>query len=548
MESRGRTVKTVTVVSVGDTPAGVIAELARAHGIVQVVRRCPELSELLAACQSGLAQVAVVAEFGEELTATLIDRLTAVGVIVVAVAASPEESRRLRGAGATTVPEHVTVETLAEMIRVAVEGRRHPGSSGYSVPTAPSDIEAQTTQRYDGGHQPSTTIDGAGVGAKVTNPHGVAPAGAEPGAGDVAETARQTPPEGSAAPNTHGEEPTGQGRMSSRGAAIGTRGGPRSGPRADLATGHGLKARITAGLHLRGRDFRRRHPAPERTFGPADQHSNGTDHRTESGTIVAVWGPTGSPGRTTVAINLAAEQAAAGRKVLLIDADTYGASVAAALGLLDEAASFAQACRAADQGGLGVAHLAKTATQVIFDGGTFSLLTGLTRADRWPELRAAAVERVLAAARELADLVIVDCGFALENDEELSYDTVAPRRNAATLAVLRQSDVVYAVGNSDPIGIPRLIRGLDELGQACPGACVRVVVNKVRRKAVGGSPERSLVQAWERFGPEEGIRHFLPWDPELTDKALLEGRLLRELSVDAPLSLAIRGMSCAADQ
>jgi Mrp family chromosome partitioning ATPase len=537
-------VKTVTVVSVGDTPAGVIEELARAHGIVQLVRRCPEISELLAACQSGLAQVAVVAEFGGELTATLIDRLTAVGVIVVAVAASPEESRRLRGAGATTVPEHVTVETLGEMIRVAVEGRRHPGSSGYSVPTAPPDVEVQTTQRYDGGHQPPATIDGAAAGAKVTNPHGIAPAGAEPGSGDVAETGGQTPREDTAAPNTFAEEPSGQGRMPTRGASIGTRGGPRPEPRADPATGQGLRARLTAGLHLRGRDFRRRHPAMETAFGPTDQNSNGT----ESGTIVAVWGPTGSPGRTTVAINLAAEQAAAGRKVLLIDADTYGASVAAALGLLDEAASFAQACRAADQGGLGVAHLAKTATQVIFDGGTFSLLTGLTRADRWPELRAAAVERVLAAARELADLVIVDCGFGLENDEELSYDTVAPRRNAATLAVLRHSDVVYAVGNSDPIGIPRLIRGLDELGQACPGACVRVVVNKVRRKAVGGSPERSLVQAWERFGPEQGIRHFLPWDPELTDKALLEGRLLRELSVDAPLSLAIRGMSCAADQ
>lgn len=532
--------KTVTVVSVGDTPAGVIEELSRAHESVQLVRRCPELTELLAACQSGLAQVAVVAEFGEELTATLVDRLTAVGVIVVAVAASPEESRRLRDAGATTVPEHVTVEALGDMIRVAVEGRRHPSSSGYSVPTVPPDVEVPTDQRYDGGQQPPVTVGGAVAGAKVTNPHGVAPAGAEPLSAAVAETAGHTPRDDGAAPIPFGEEPIGQGRMPTRGVSIGTRGRPRSA----RASGSGLRSRLTAVLHLRGREFWRRHPATKTAFGPADQYSNGT----ESGTIVAVWGPTGSPGRTTVAINLAAEQAAAGRKVLLIDADTYGASVAAALGLLDEAASFAQACRAADQGGLGVAHLAKTATQVIFDGGTFSLLTGLTRADRWPELRAAAVERVLAAARELADLVIVDCGFGLENDEELSYDTVAPRRNAATLAVLRQSDVVYAVGNSDPIGIPRLIRGLDELGQACPGACVRVVVNKVRRKAVGGSPERSLVQAWERFGPEEGIRHFLPWDPELTDKALLEGRLLRELSVDAPLSLAIRGMSCAADQ
>ncbi|WP_449374714.1 AAA family ATPase [Arthrobacter psychrolactophilus] len=302
------------------------------------------------------------------------------------------------------------------------------------------------------------------------------------------------------------------------------------------------------GWRLRVKNSRRHdqeQPVPVNGAGPGQQSGR---HPGDSGSIVAVWGPTGSPGRTTVAINLAAEQAVKGHKVLLIDADSYGASVAAALGLLDEAASFAQACRVADQGGMSAGELTKTVTQVVFEGGSFSLLTGLTRADRWPELRAAAVERVLDAARKIAEVVIVDCGFALENDEELSYDTVAPRRNAATLAVLGRADLVYAVGNSDPIGIPRLIRGLDELGQACPGSSIKVVVNKVRRKAVGGAPEKSLVHAWERFGPDYDIAHFLPWAPDLTDKALLEGRLLRELSPDAPLSIAIRGMSCAADQ
>ncbi|MDD0858839.1 hypothetical protein NHF46_15995 [Arthrobacter alpinus] len=50
-----------------------------------------------------------------------------------------------------------------------------------------------------------------------------------------------------------------------------------------------------------------------------------------------------------MAINLAAEHAAAGMSVMVIDADSYGASIAAALGLLEESASFAQACRVADQ-------------------------------------------------------------------------------------------------------------------------------------------------------------------------------------------------------
>jgi Mrp family chromosome partitioning ATPase len=44
--------------------------------------------------------------------------------------------------------------------------------------------------------------------------------------------------------------------------------------------------------------------------------------------LAAVWGPKGGPGRTTVAVNLAFEAAAASGEVLLVDADTYGGAVA----------------------------------------------------------------------------------------------------------------------------------------------------------------------------------------------------------------------------
>ncbi|MDQ1685164.1 MAG: hypothetical protein QOC82_1901, partial [Frankiaceae bacterium] len=44
----------------------------------------------------------------------------------------------------------------------------------------------------------------------------------------------------------------------------------------------------------------------------------------EVGRLIAVWGPTGAPGRTTVAVGLAAELAAAGEQAVLVDADVYG--------------------------------------------------------------------------------------------------------------------------------------------------------------------------------------------------------------------------------
>ena len=45
-------------------------------------------------------------------------------------------------------------------------------------------------------------------------------------------------------------------------------------------------------------------------------------------TLLAVWGPKGAPGRTTVAVNLAFEAAPMVGEVLLVDADTYGGTVA----------------------------------------------------------------------------------------------------------------------------------------------------------------------------------------------------------------------------
>ncbi|HET6826792.1 MAG TPA: regulator, partial [Amnibacterium sp.] len=81
------------------------------------------------------------------------------------------------------------------------------------------------------------------------------------------------------------------------------------------------------------------------------------------GRITAVWGPIGAPGRTTTAIALAAELAATGLRVALVDADTVGAAVAPALGLFDEAPGLAAACRLAAAGALTSGELDRVAQQ-----------------------------------------------------------------------------------------------------------------------------------------------------------------------------------------
>lgn len=260
----------------------------------------------------------------------------------------------------------------------------------------------------------------------------------------------------------------------------------------------------------------------------------------------AVWGPAGAPGRTTVAVNLAAEAAAAGARVLLIDADTYGGSIAVHLGLLDEAAGTAQGCRLADQGMLDAEALQRIAAEVVLGRtGRLLVLTGIPRAGRWTEVRPAALSALLARARSMVDEVVVDVGFSLEADEEASFDVMAPRRNGATLRVLELADRIIAVGAADSVGVPRLVRGLEDLAEAVPTASPLVVLNKVRAAAVGRSPEAQLRRTWERFAPGS-IHAFLPWDPAAADAALLAGSTLLEAAPGSQLRSAVASLAGAA--
>ena len=260
-----------------------------------------------------------------------------------------------------------------------------------------------------------------------------------------------------------------------------------------------------------------------------------------TGRLLAVWGPTGAPGRTTVAVTLASELAALGSPTMLVDADVYGGVVAQVLGLLDEAPGLAAACRLANNGALDLPSLADLARTVT---PTLRVLSGIARADRWPELRPAALEAVLELCRSLAATTVVDCGFALEQDEELAYDTAAPRRNGATLTVLETADTVYAVGSADPVGLQRLVRGLAELKEAVPGVQPVVVVNRLRRSAIPGDAEQEVRGALARYAGVSDVV-VVPADVEGLDRALAVGRTLAEASPTSPARLAVAALAAS---
>jgi MinD-like ATPase involved in chromosome partitioning or flagellar assembly len=257
-----------------------------------------------------------------------------------------------------------------------------------------------------------------------------------------------------------------------------------------------------------------------------------------AGRVVAVWGAAGAPGRTTLAISVAAELSSRGYSVALCDADPYSASIAPTLGILDEAPGFAAACRLAGSDSLTQGELERVGSRYGSAATGFWVLTGISTPSRWPELSARRVEVTLAECKRWVDFTVVDTGFSLEGDEEISSDLVAPRRNAATIASVGVADHVLAIGAADPVGLSRFLRGYSDLIELAGTERVTVVMNKLRASAIGLNPVGQVQQTLARFG---GIRDaaFIPCDYAAMDHSLLEGRTLREVAPKSALRLAI---------
>jgi MinD-like ATPase involved in chromosome partitioning or flagellar assembly len=258
---------------------------------------------------------------------------------------------------------------------------------------------------------------------------------------------------------------------------------------------------------------------------------------TPVGRLIAVWGPAGAPGRSTVALGLASELAQRRVPTLLIDADVYGGAIAQMLAVLDEVSGLLAAARLANTGSLDLAGLHGQIREV---NSHLRVLTGLPRADRWPQLRPAALSQVLHVARQMAPTVIVDCGFCLEQDEELSFDTAAPRRNGATLLILEQADQIVTVGAADPLGLSRLARGVLDLREVVPAGDVAIAINRVRSGL--GWTHDEIGETVHRF---TGLwpAGYLPEDRSAVDKIWLGGHSLVEAAPDSSLRRAMTDLA-----
>ena len=252
-----------------------------------------------------------------------------------------------------------------------------------------------------------------------------------------------------------------------------------------------------------------------------------------AGRVVAVWGPGGAPGRTTVALGIAGELARRGADPLLLDADPWGGVVGQHLGVLDEVSGLLACARLHPAGELPGRFIG---LQRRVAG--LRVVTGLPRPDRWNEVRDGTVETLVELGRRQGD-VVVDTGFCLEQDPAADYAGRAGR-NAMTLEAIEAADELVVVGAADPVGLSRLARALVELHEHTGGRPVQVVVNRMRPSL--GWSEADVAAMVGGFATVAGL-HVLADDRAAVDRALVAGRTLVE-GGESPLT---RGLARLVD-
>ena len=257
------------------------------------------------------------------------------------------------------------------------------------------------------------------------------------------------------------------------------------------------------------------------------------------GQVITVFSAFGSVGRSTIALNVACELALAGRKVLLIDADTYAPGLATLLNLTEHPAGLAAACRLAAQDRLTVDEIDRLSQPIEFSKTRFYLMTGLSAAQRWPEVSFDRLARLIEVARSSYDFVVLDAASAI--DQTVGNVVSGALRDQAAIAALEASNQVLNIATADPVAIQRHIMAIEQLAELQLSAEVITVINRLRASVIGSNPRQQISDTLLRFANIE-VSSFIPDDPVATDRAIRESTPLALSSRKSPARQAIAAL------
>ena len=274
--------------------------------------------------------------------------------------------------------------------------------------------------------------------------------------------------------------------------------------------------------------------------GPIQQtFSQFAETSPQPGQVITVFSAFGSVGRSSIALNVTCELALAGRKVLLIDADTYAPGLATLLNLTEHPAGLAAACRLAAQDRLTVDEIDRLSQPIEFSKTKFHLMTGLSAAQRWPEVSFDRLSRLIELARSSFEFVVIDIASVI--DQSVGNVVSGALRDQAALAALEASNQVLHIATADPVAIQRHIMAFEQLAELQLSAEVHTLVNRLRASVIGSNPRQQISDTLLRFANIE-VSSFIPDDPVATDRAIRESTPLALSSRKSPARQAIAAL------
>ncbi len=222
----------------------------------------------------------------------------------------------------------------------------------------------------------------------------------------------------------------------------------------------------------------------------------------------------GSPGKSTIALSIASELTDSGKRVFLLDADTYAPCLDVLLGLNDHPAGLAAACRLVGQERFDHDQLARLSTQLTLGSGNLTVMTGLSSESRWPEVSAEKLDDLLMVASAEFDFIILDVASPISAG--LGSLSSSVDRNAVTRWALGYSDLVISICGSDPISIARYLAAMAQMSELKPKGQVLTLVNRLRTSVLGSSAKQQILETLATLG-QITVNGFIPDDPAAAD-------------------------------
>lgn len=251
--------------------------------------------------------------------------------------------------------------------------------------------------------------------------------------------------------------------------------------------------------------------------------------------IFAVWGPHGSPGKSTIALNLAFEISQT-KRTLLVDLDLTAPAQSLLLGINEPAPGLTAVARLIRQGRFNAEELQRLSIQIKHKSSKLRLLPGLSTPNRWNEITEDTVIQLFRIAKLDFECIVLDLSSSLE--ENLITPQSPTTRNGATRAALTHATQIVTVIKNTKVSLQNYANQFIELQN----------LNKTRHLVINMAENDKLPNVIKQLTKESVVQK-IPRDETSLILAESQGLPLsitrrKSLARIAILSLAHRLLEC----